>query len=315
MLACIPLDTDAKLMVTHLDNLCSTTQRVVTECPHALPSLPEPAGERQEGGLRVRGSYKRSYPDDPLLSVVTVVFNGVATLEACIRSVLEQLHDNVEFVVVDGGSTDGTIDLLKQYDDRIDYWVSEPDRGIYDAMNKGASLVTGDYVHFLGCDDVLVGFGPELVDHLTDPRCVYYGDVFIPNRGVTFDGKYNRLKLCHTNICHQAILYPALVFEKYRYNLRYKDLADHEFNMRCWADSVLRFEYVPVVVAEYNDQGNSGVSYDQAFQTDRMDLVRRYFPEIAPVYWAVTALSPPLVKTLDKVGIKAGVKRMMRRWW
>jgi len=277
--------------------------------------LPTADGPREEGGLRIAGRYKTHEPTSPLLSVVTVVFNGEATLEACIRSVTEQAHDNVEFVVIDGGSTDGTLDLLHEHDDRIDYWVSEPDRGIFDAMNKGVSLVTGDYVHFLGCDDVLVGFGPDLVKHLTDPRCVYYGDVFIPNRGVTFDGEFNRLKLCHTNICHQSILYPSIVFEKYRYNVRYKDLADHEFNLRCWADPVLRFEYVPVVVAEYNDQGNSGVSYDHAFQAERMDLVRQYFPDIAPLYWAMKTVSQPVAKGLERMGVKAGVKRMMRRLW
>jgi glycosyltransferase involved in cell wall biosynthesis len=289
--------------------------RLTATPPPHLPSLPAPAGARVEGGLRTTGRFKAGAPGSPLLSVVTVVYDGAATMEACIRSVLEQAHDNVEFIVVDGGSTDGTLDLLEQYGDRIDYWVSEADRGIFDAMNKGVSLITGDYVLFLGCDDVLLGFTPDLVRRLTDPRCVYYGDVYIARGDRTFDGEFNRLKLAHTNICHQAILYPALVFEKYRYNLRYKDLADHEFNMRCWADPFLRFEYVPVVMAEYNDQGNSGVSVDHAFQEDRLDLVRRYFPEIAPAYRALNAVSPPIVRALEGIGAKAWIKRTMRRWW
>ncbi len=289
--------------------------RLTATPPAHLPSLPAPEGPRVEGGLRTTGRFRASAPGSPVLSVVTVVYDGVATMEACIRSVLEQAHDNVEFIVVDGGSTDGTLDLLERYGDRIDYWVSEPDRGIFHAMNKGVSLITGDYVLFLGCDDVLLGFTPELVRRLTDPRCIYYGDVYIARSDRTFDGEFNRLKLCHTNICHQAILYPALVFEKYRYNLRYKDLADHEFNMRCWADPILRFEYLPVVMAEYNDQGNSGVSIDHAFQGDRLELVRRYFPEIAPAYRALTAVSPPIVRALDGIGAKAWIKRTMRRWW
>lgn len=293
----------------------ATTRRLTREPPTHLPVLPPAQGHREEGGLRTQGLYKRSEPGSPLLSVVTVVFDGEATLQACIDSVAGQPHDNVEFVVVDGVSRDGTLDILRGASDRIDYWVSEPDRGIFDAMNKAASLVTGDWVLFLGCDDTVQGFTPDLVRRLTDPYCIYYGDVFIPSRGTTFDGRYNRLKLCHTNICHQAILYPAIVLEKYRYNVRYKDLADHEFNMRCWADPVLRFEYVPVVVAEYNDQGNSGVSYDHAFQAERMDLVRRYFPDIAPLYWAMTSVSQPVARGLERLGIKAGVKRMMRRLW
>lgn len=302
-------------MPSNPENGYATTRLLTDRRPANLPELPATDGVRVEGGLRTRGAFKRSRPDCPLLTVVTVVYDGEATLQACIDSVAEQDHDNVEFVVVDGGSNDGTLDLLKKNSDRIDYWVSEPDRGIFDAMNKGVSLVTGDYILFLGCDDALLGFTAELVGRIGDPRCVYYGDVYIPRTDRTFDGRFNRLKLTHTNICHQAILYPALVFEKYRYNLRYKDLADHEFNMRCWADPILRFEYVPIVMAEYNDQGNSGVSFDHAFQTDRIELVRRYFPEIAPAYGLLSTVSPRLAAGLDRIGAKDRVKRAMRRWW
>ena len=302
-------------MAVFPDERFSTTRRTVHERPPRLPELPAPKGERREGGLRTRGKYKQSTPDSPLLSVVTVVFDGEATLQRCIDSVAGQEYDNVEFIVIDGGSTDATLDILRGASDRIDYWVSEPDSGIYDAMNKGVTLITGDFVLFLGCDDTLLGFTSDLARQLTDPRCIYYGDVFIPSRGCTFDGPFNRLKLTHTNICHQAILYPALVFEKYRYNLIYRLLADHELNMRCWADPILRFEYVPFVISEFNDQGATGVSRDEVFQAQRLTLVRRYFPEIAPIYWAVTTVSPPLVRTMDRLGIKAGVKRMMRRWW
>jgi len=82
-----------------------------------------------------------------------VVFNGAATLEYTIRSVLEQSYDNVEYLVIDGGSTDGTLDILRKYDDRIDYWLSREDAGIYDAMNNGINLSGGNYVGLLNADD------------------------------------------------------------------------------------------------------------------------------------------------------------------
>lgn len=108
-----------------------------------------------EGGLRTRGARKHSLPDKPLISVVTVVLNGAQTIRDTIVSVLEQDYGNIEFIVIDGGSSDGTVDILKQYDHVIDYWLSEKDRGIYDAMNKGISLCSGEYVGTLNSDDML----------------------------------------------------------------------------------------------------------------------------------------------------------------
>lgn len=106
-----------------------------------------------EGGLRIKGSEKSSTQDKPLVTVITVVFNGVATLEHTIRSVIEQSYGNIEHIIIDGGSTDGTLDILRKYDDRIDYWVSAKDAGIYDAMNKGIALARGEYVGMLNSDD------------------------------------------------------------------------------------------------------------------------------------------------------------------
>lgn len=108
---------------------------------------------KTEGGIRVRGNLKRSLPSKPLVTVITVVFNGAETLEHTIRSVNEQTYDNVEHIIIDGGSTDATLDILRKYEDSIDYWVSEKDAGIYDAMNKGIALARGDYIGMLNSDD------------------------------------------------------------------------------------------------------------------------------------------------------------------
>lgn len=111
---------------------------------------------KTDGGLRACGNLKRSLPNKPLLTVITVVFNGAATLEHTIRSVIEQTYDNVEYIIIDGCSTDTTPDILRKYENQIDYWVSEKDAGIYDAMNKGIALATGDYIGMLNSDDFFV---------------------------------------------------------------------------------------------------------------------------------------------------------------
>lgn len=108
---------------------------------------------RCEGGRRTRGVERTSTPEKPLVTVITVVFNGARTIEQTILSVLAQTYENVEYLVIDGGSTDGSLDILRQYEDRIDYWQSEKDRGLYDAMNKGIALAKGDVVGMLNADD------------------------------------------------------------------------------------------------------------------------------------------------------------------
>src|SRR5215207_2505851 len=112
---------------------------------------------RAEGGRRFRGQVRRGTVVNPLVSVITVVYNGVEHIEEAIRAVASQTYPNIEHIVIDGGSTDGTLDVLYRNDDVISYWRSEKDRGIYDAMNKGVTLVSDpdSYVLFANADDTL----------------------------------------------------------------------------------------------------------------------------------------------------------------
>jgi len=141
----------------------STTKHLIQEKPTLVNNpddkfetilfLPNNPERKAEGGLRTKGYFKMSYEDKPLISVITVVFNGETYLEETIKSVINQSYDNVEYIIIDGGSTDGTLDIIGKYEDKIDYWVSEADGGIYDAMNKGLSLSSGKYIGIINADD------------------------------------------------------------------------------------------------------------------------------------------------------------------
>jgi glycosyltransferase involved in cell wall biosynthesis len=106
-----------------------------------------------DGGLRKKGIFKKNKKDQPLLTIITAVLNNEKYLEESITSLQNQKYKNYEHIIIDGGSTDSTVDIIKKYEDRIDYWCSEKDKGIYDAFNKGMKLASGQYIGFLNSDD------------------------------------------------------------------------------------------------------------------------------------------------------------------
>jgi glycosyltransferase involved in cell wall biosynthesis len=126
--------------------------------------LPKGEGRIGEGGLRTRGLFKNPQRNKPIISIVTVVYNGDKFLEETIQSVLSQTYDNVEYIIIDGGSNDGTLDIIKKYEHAIDYWVSEKDNGMYSALSKGLSMVTGDIVGYLNAGDLLFRAALEVVE-------------------------------------------------------------------------------------------------------------------------------------------------------
>lgn len=240
--------------------------------------------------------------EKPFISIITVLRNGERTLEACIQSVMDQSYEGVEFIVIDGGSTDGTLDILRRYDNRIAFWVSESDRGIYDAMNKGTRHVNGERILFLGCDDTLSADLRTVAPLLTHANIIYYGDAYWPGRRRLYDGRFTAAKLARTNICHQAVFYPRAVFKKYAFNLRYSLQADWELNMRCFSDPAFRFQYIPVQVAIYNDlHGLSSVRRDLALEQDYIALMWRHFPWPIALWRTVIALGG---RSLHQLGWK-----------
>lgn len=129
--------------------------------------LPANIYRKGEGGLRTKGCLKKSYNNKPLISIVTVVYNGEKFLEEAIKSVINQDYDNIEYIVIDGNSTDKTVDIIKKYEDKIDYWVSEPDKGQSDAFKKAFSVCEGEWLTWLNGDDLLLSGAVSELFHAT----------------------------------------------------------------------------------------------------------------------------------------------------
>lgn len=214
-----------------------------------LPPNPERKGE---GGLRTQGYFKRSYNEEsgfsdnlplPLVTIITVVFNGEKYLEQTIQSVINQTYDNVEYIVIDGGSTDGTVEIIHKYEDAIDYWLSEPDQGLYFAMNKAISLAMGEIIGNLNCGDWYeLDAIQNSVLALNDSQADYaYGSVYLVNQKGERIGKFSAMTGEKLNQSiyyvqpypHISAFVKKLVYlQEGSFNTKYKVAADHEFSLR-----------------------------------------------------------------------------------
>lgn len=214
-------------------------------------------------------------PNGPLISVITVTRNAADCIERAIQSVQAQSYPNLEHIILDGASTDNTVEILKKYDDKIAYWRSEPDKGVYNAMNNAVTFARGDWFLFLGADDELYpGFSEMIEEVIEDKYCVYYGCTLWKN--MVMGQAINGYKLAKENLSHQAIFYPREVFDKYRYDEKYVVRADYVLNMQIWADKKFRFDFRPLLIARYAAGGMSGKIEDEAFKKDRVRLVGKY---------------------------------------
>ena len=197
----------------------------------------------------------------PLITVITTVLNGEGTLRQAIESVLSQKNENIEYVIIDGGSTDGSVEIIKSYGSRINYWISESDTGIYAAWNKGLLNASGKYIAFLGSDDF---FEPNAL--------ITYSNFVIDNPG--FDYISSRVRYIDNNcrvigvpwrwvdyrrsmhVAHVGSLHKRTLFERFGvYDESLKLVGDYEFLLR--AGKSIRAQYLsePIVL-----MGGGGVS-------------------------------------------------------
>jgi len=205
------------------------------------------------------------------ISIIIVTLNVDGVLQNCLDSIYRQSYPAIEIVIMDGKSSDGTIEILKANDAKIACWRSEKDGGIYEAMNKALDYITGDWVYFLGADDVLFDDFSTLAYQLNDPSLIYYGNVLMD--GKKFRGKTTAYQHSKSAICHQAIIYPRQVFDKYRFNTKYRISADHELNMRAWKDKDFTFHYEDLVIANFNHTGVSSLNIDKDLENDKAKVI------------------------------------------
>ena len=221
-------------------------------------------------------------------SIITVCYNASTTIRETIASVLGQTYQELEYIVVDGKSSDGTVEILRNIADKRLTFVSEEDSGIYNAMNKGLKMASGNYLIFLGADDTFYDKDvlKKVAGKLTGSDDVVYGDVMLKTRQRLYNGAFSRWTWGHCNICHQSIFYPKSVYGKYLYNEKYRSVADWDYNLHLLIDGI-RFTYIKETICTFNDSdGLSSNSKDYDFLKVRRRLVCKAVG-VLPYCWGI----------------------------
>lgn len=189
------------------------------------------------------------------ITVITVCLNSVGTIERTIKSVIAQTCSELEYIVVDGGSDDGTIDIIKKYEDHIDKWISEPDKGIFDAMNKGIEMAEGEVIAFLNSDDWYEKNALQIVEDAFQAEnydCICTDNFYINKEGNVkyYDASVFSMERLHVRMIyfHSAIFCRKAFFSKSNnFNLKYKIAADYDWMLRAMEQGArLRYIHKPV---------------------------------------------------------------------
>jgi glycosyltransferase involved in cell wall biosynthesis len=194
------------------------------------------------------------------ISIITVNLNNIKGLQSTIESVIAQTYADKEYIIIDGGSIDRSLDLIKKQSAKITYWVSEPDGGIYDAMNKGISLANGEWIIFMNSGDIFID--NQTLDNIFNNKTydnvdVIYGNTLYKdsNKLLIAPDKFTKNYFFSETLCHQSIFTNANSFKKIgKYNLEFTFIADREWLLRAKV-SKMNFQYVNEIISKWDSEG------------------------------------------------------------
>ncbi len=219
------------------------------------------------------------------LSIITVCLNEAKTIEKTIKSVIDQTFTDYEYIVLDGGSTDGTLDIINKYRDRIDVAGSEPDTGIYNAMNKGIKKATGEYVFFLNAGDKFLDNNVlQLIFSKTPSADLVYCDMLVQmNSGFVLRKQtprsISKAFMYADSIPHQATFTKKEMFIKHgSFDESYKVAADYELSLNLIFTQNISTKYYPIIISEYNLLGiSASKEHRKQLFEERLKAQKNYF--------------------------------------
>lgn len=236
------------------------------------------------------------------LSIITVNYNDASGLERTIQSVISQTFHDFEFIIIDGGSSDGSVDVIKKYEKHIDYWVSEPDGGIYPGMNKGLFQAQGEYVNFMNGGDCY--YTPDVLEKIftidTDADIITGAHTGSPHPNVGQNG-VTMYDLYTGAIDHQASFIRREIALKHPYDERYRIVSDWKFFIQALIFDNCSFYYTDIIVVNVDMNGisNTQIALDRQ---ERQSVLKELLPErITKDYELLSAIHPDLLEIAPRI--------------
>ncbi|MDR1884365.1 MAG: glycosyltransferase [Prevotella sp.] len=231
--------------------------------------------------------------EDTKISIITVSYNAANVIEKTIQSVINQTYTNIEYIIIDGGSTDGTVDIIKKYEGKLAYWISEPDKGIYDAMNKGIEIATGEWINFMNAGD---GFNNATVlKKISDKNYfqskdfqVLYGDAIVvcsdSSKRLIKAGRNLKEQWKGPIFRHGAMFVRTSIHKKNQFKLdsQFKICADFDLIYNLFLSSY-SFSYVDEIIMYFERDGVSNSRVRCA--KDNKMVVLSYSPCLKYEFW------------------------------
>lgn len=217
--------------------------------------------------------------EKPFFSIIIPTYNSQSFVSKCLKSITDQNFSSFEIIIIDGASIDNTSTIVKevQSSNANIIFQSEKDKGVYDAMNKGIRIATGDWIYFLGSDDTL--YSPFILEEIHTQvkkiECeIIYGNVLNTGLKEIYGSLFELKDFLYKNICQQSIFYNKHVFTKLKsFDVQYVLFSDWEFNIRCWSRKDIPIQYLNKTIANYSSNGLSSKKIDYHFLCKRYDII------------------------------------------
>ncbi|MCW5519183.1 glycosyltransferase [Aureitalea sp. L0-47] len=257
----------------------------------------------------------------PKISVVTVNYNNANGLSKTIQSVLAQDLDELEYIVIDGGSEDKSTEVIKSFESSIDHWISESDSGVYEAMNKGIDRASGEYVLFLNSGDEF--FTSEtlkkVLPQLDSGKDIYYGNLIFIHKLKEMSRDYPKSMdfeyFLERSLPHPGSFIRRSLFDTiFRYSEHFRIVSDWEFFIVAILKEKVSYKHLHLVISRFELDGMSNDPKNkQGIEEERFEVIKKHFPERLKEYWDWRKIKEKEMKKAGKVSLVSRVKRKINR--
>lgn len=251
------------------------------------------------------------------ISIITATYNAAKTLEQTISSIIHQDYTDVEYIIVDGGSTDDTISIIKKYESYGIKWISEPDGGLYEALNKGICMASGDYIEIIGADDALADSNviSRIASEIEDTTDILCGQVWYVNEVTKTQRVYSNTEMQDKNHYrggmppHAAMFVRREILLRYPFDISYRISGDYKFFLQCYYDNTIKIQYVDDFVAFFAASGISS-NFEDCCREEKRLYQELNLSFSSPNFDYSSPLKRKIKQVLFRIGIFVPIKSL-----